>query len=61
MGTNSALLESPNSRVDDLAFAERAALYLDQKGLDHREVVQCLIDELDLDLETAEAVASLAA
>jgi len=47
--------------IHDLAFAGRAALYLDKKGLDHRSVVQCLIDEFELDRETAEAVASLAA
>ena len=47
--------------LDDLAFAERAAVYLDKKGLNHRAVVQCLIDEFELDRDTAEAVASLAA
>ena len=46
---------------EDLAFAERAALYLDKQGLDHRAVVKCLIEELELDRATAEAVASLAA
>jgi hypothetical protein len=29
--------------------------------LDHRAVVKCLIEEFELDRETAEAVASLAA
>lgn len=47
--------------IEDLAFAGRAALYLDRKGLDHLAVVQCLINEFQLDRETAEAVASLAA
>jgi len=46
---------------EDLAFAERAALYLDKQGLDYRAVVKCLIEEFELDRETAEAVASLAA
>lgn len=45
----------------DLAFAGRAALYLDKHGLDHQAVVQCLIEEFELDRETAEAVALLAA
>ena len=48
-------------RSADLAFAGRAALYLDKQGLDHRAVVKCLIEEFELDRETAEAVASLAA
>ena len=48
-------------RSEDLAFAGRAALYLDKQGLDHRAVVKCLIEEFELDRETAEAVASLAA
>jgi hypothetical protein len=48
-------------RFEDLAFAGRAALYLDKQGLDHRAVVKCLIEEFELDRETAEAVASLAA
>jgi len=52
------ILDDP---TPDLAFAERAAIYLDKKGLDHLAVVQCLIDEFELDRETAEAVASLAA
>jgi hypothetical protein len=47
--------------IADLAFAGRAAVYLDKKGLNHRAVVQCLIDEFELDRATAEAVASLAA
>ena len=48
-------------RSEDLAFAERAAVYLDKQGLDHGAVVKCLIEEFELDRETAEAVASLAA
>lgn len=48
-------------RSEDLAFAGRAAVYLDKHGLDHRAVVKCLIEEFDLDRATAEAVASLAA
>ncbi len=55
------LLEVPVNAADELAFAERAALYLEKQGLDHEAVVQCLIDELELDLATAEALADLAA
>ena len=61
--TISVISPSRNStdRSEDLAFAGRAALYLDKKGLDHRAVVKCLIEEFELDRATAEAVASLAA
>jgi hypothetical protein len=52
---------TPADRSEDLAFAGRAAVYLDKQGLDHRAVVKCLIEEFELDRETAEAVASLAA
>ena len=54
-------LEIPITSADELDFAERAALYLEKQGLDHESVVQILIDELELDLETAEALADLAA
>ena len=37
----------------DMAFAVRAALYLERQGLEHSAVVQCLIDEFDLDREAA--------
>jgi hypothetical protein len=52
---------TPADRSEDLAFAGRAAVYLDKQGLDHPAVVKCLIEEFELDRETAEAVASLAA
>jgi len=47
--------------IRDLAFARRAAVYLDRRGLDEEAIVRCLMDEFDLDRVTAEAVASLAA
>ncbi len=59
--STSSLWRISADRSEDLAFAERAALYLDKQGLDHRAVVKCLIEELELDRDTAEAVASLAA
>ena len=55
------LMEIPATSADEIAFAERAALYLEKQGLDHQAVVQTLIHELDLDLETAEALADMAA
>jgi hypothetical protein len=45
----------------ELAFARRAAVYLDRQGLDEEAIIRCLMDEFDLDKVTAEAVASLAA
>ncbi|HUO46131.1 MAG TPA: hypothetical protein VM470_04805 [Acidimicrobiia bacterium] len=48
-------------RVADVEFAERAAIYLDKQGLDANAIVRCLMEELDMDRDTAEAVASLAA
>jgi hypothetical protein len=45
----------------DLAFAGRAVIYLEKSGLDVEEVVDCLMDEFDLDRDTAIELASLAA
>jgi hypothetical protein len=47
----------PEDPMRDLALAQRAVSYLEAQRLDHGAVVQCLIDELDLDLETAQALA----
>ncbi|MEX0946845.1 MAG: hypothetical protein WD651_13185 [Acidimicrobiia bacterium] len=52
------VVQEPNQ---DIAFARRAAVYLDRQGLDEQAIVQCLMDEFELDQATAEAVASLAA
>lgn len=49
------------NRTRELAFAGRTALYLEKQGLDQEAVIQCLIDELELDRETAKALATLAA
>jgi hypothetical protein len=45
----------------DLDFATRAVVYLEMRGLDEDEVVDCLMDEFDFDRETARELASLAA
>ncbi len=45
----------------DLGFAGRAVVYLEKSGLDADEVVDCLMDEFDLDRDTAVELASLAA
>jgi hypothetical protein len=45
----------------DLDFAGRAVIYLEKSGLDADEVVDCLMDEFDLDRDTAVELASLAA
>ena len=55
------LLEIPVTSADEIDFAERAVWYLEKQALDHESVVQILVSELDLDLETAEALADLAA
>lgn len=52
------VVQEPNQ---DIAFARRAAVYLDRQGLDEYAIVQCLMEEFELDRSTAEAVASLAA
>jgi hypothetical protein len=36
-------------------------VYLEKKGLGFEEVIECLMDEFDLDRETARALASVAA
>jgi hypothetical protein len=48
-------------RQSDLEFATRAVVYLEKKGLGSEEVIECLMDEFDLDRETARALASVAA
>ena len=65
---NTMLLQSTQMTFDvpddlerEMALAERAAEYLDKQGLDHLAVVRCLIQEFELDIETAEALADLAA
>lgn len=50
-----------NPQPADLDFASRAVIYLEKNGLDTDEVVECLIDEFELDRETAQEMASLAA
>lgn len=47
--------------AEELAFAERAVTYLEKQGLDHKGIVACLMEQLELDRETAEALAKLAA
>ena len=65
---NTMLLQStqmtfdiPDDQQREMALAERAAAYLDKQGFDHLAVVRCLVEEFELDVETAEAVADLAA
>jgi len=54
-------MAAPEMDAVDMEFAERAAIYLDRQGLDADAIVRCLMEELELDRNTAEAVASLAA
>ena len=48
-------------RNRDLELAGRAVVYLEKHGLDQEEVIRCLVEEFELDRETATAVAALAA
>ena len=54
-------VSTDTQRQSDIEFATRAVIYLEKKGLRTEEVVECLIDEFDLDRETARRLASLAA
>jgi hypothetical protein len=54
-------ISTDTQRQSDIEFATRAVIYLEKKGLRTEEVVECLIDEFDLDRETARRLASLAA
>lgn len=48
-------------RQSDLEFAARAVVYLEKNGLGEDEVIDCLVEEFDLDRETARTVVSIAA
>ena len=61
MNTKPYRVPETNERLADLSFAGRAAIYLEKQGLDSEAVVRCLMTEFDLDRETAEALADLAA
>lgn len=61
MNTKPYRVPDADQRVADLAFAGRAAIYLEKQGLDEEAVVRCLMDEFDLDRKTAIALAGLAA
>ena len=50
-----------NLEPADLEFASRAVVYLEKKGLAHDEVVEALMDEFELDRDTARALATVAA
>lgn len=54
-------ISTDTQRQSDLEFATRAVIYLEKKGLRTEEVIECLMDEFDLDRETARGLASIAA
>jgi hypothetical protein len=54
-------LSTATQRQSDLEFATRAVIYLEKKGLRTEEVIECLMDEFDLDRDTARRLASIAA
>jgi hypothetical protein len=54
-------VSTDGQRQSDLEFASRAVVYLEKKGLAHDEVVEALMDEFELDRDTARALATVAA
>ena len=54
-------ISTDSQRQSDLEFASRAVVYLEKKGLGHDEVVEALMDEFELDRDTARALATVAA
>ncbi len=48
-------------RQSDLEFARRVVHYLRTKGLSQDEVADYLVDEFDLDRDTARSISSVAA
>jgi hypothetical protein len=54
-------VSTDEQRRSDLEFASRAVAYLEKKGLGFEEVIEYLMEEFDLDLDTARALAAVAA
>lgn len=54
-------ISTDTQRQSDLEFATKAVVYLEKKGLEFEEVIECLMDEFDLDRETARRLALVAA
>ena len=54
-------ISTDGERQSDLEFATRAVVYLEKKGFGIEEVVEYLMEEFDLDRETARALAAVAA
>lgn len=54
-------ISTDRERQSDLEFAARAVVYLEKKGLSVDEVIDYLIDEFDIDRDTARALVAIAA
>jgi hypothetical protein len=54
-------ITTERERQSDLEFVRSAVHYLRSKGLSHDEVVDYLVDEFDLDRDTARSMVSVAA
>ena len=54
-------ISAERDRQSDLEFARKAVEYLGKKGLGPEEVIDYLVEELNLDRDTARALASRAA
>ncbi|MET0564831.1 MAG: hypothetical protein ABW021_00095 [Acidimicrobiia bacterium] len=54
-------ISTERDRQSDLEFARKAVEYLGKKGLGPEEVVDYLVEEFNLDRDTARALAVIAA
>ncbi|HWL50130.1 MAG TPA: hypothetical protein VNT92_09660 [Acidimicrobiia bacterium] len=54
-------ISTERERQSDLDFARKAVDYLEKKGVGSEEVIDYLVEELNLDRDTARALAARAA
>ena len=54
-------ISAERDRQSDLEFARKAVEYLGKKGLGPEEVIDYLVDEFNLDRDTARTLAAIAA
>lgn len=54
-------ISTERERQSDLEFARKAVYYLEKKGLRTEEVIDYLVEEFNLDQDTAMALAARAA
>ncbi|HYJ24893.1 MAG TPA: hypothetical protein VE027_07810 [Acidimicrobiia bacterium] len=61
MGSDIHQISTERERQSDLEFARKAVEYLGKKGLRSDEVIDYLVEEFNLDRDTARALAATAA